>query len=198
MQTSAFSKQFGDVPAKGLTMQLILTRAQTIKPFDYDLKFVAIELANRSRFDCGRHQPHGVPAYKDYSIAQHVVAVSLYQELIGAAVSVQMWGLHHEDQYAYATQEDPKGLDYHQRLTAEAIPLKPVWPPPASLQLHNLIVTATEALVFGLALDPEVFKGVEPDERMTYAIKPLDPTRSRVLYLERHSELCKALERENK
>jgi hypothetical protein len=172
-------------------MQLILTRAETIKPFDYNLKFVAIELANRSRFDCGSYQPHGVPAYKRYSIAQHVVAVSLYQELIGAATSVQMWGLHHEDQYAYAAPEDQKGLDYHQRLTAESIPLKPVWPPPASLHLHNMIVTATEALHFGLELDPAVFGDVKPDERMLYALKPLDPDRARVLYLQRHEELWK-------
>ena len=172
-------------------MQLILTRAETIKPFDYNLKFVAIELANRSRFDCGSYQPHGVPAYLRYSIAQHVVAVSLYQELIGAATSVQMWGLHHEDQYAYATPEDLKGLDYYQRLTAESIPLKPVWPPPASLHLHNMIVTATEALHFGLELDPAVFGAVEPDERMLYALKPLDPDRARVLYLQRHEELWK-------
>jgi len=169
-------------------MPLMLTR-QTTKPlFDYDIKFVAIELANRSRFDCGSYQPHGVPAYRRYSIAQHVVAVSLYQELIGAAVSVQRWALHSEDQYAYAQD---KGLDYHQRLTAEAIPLKPVWPPPASLHLHNMVVTATEALFFDLPLDPVVFKGVEADPRLLFAIKPLEPDRARVLYLQRHKELWK-------
>jgi hypothetical protein len=173
-------------------MQLILTRAPALKPFDYDIKFVATELANRSRFDCEIYKPqYSVPAYKRYSIAQHAVAVSLYQELIGAAVSVQLWGLHHEDQYAYATPEDQKGLDYHQRLTAEAIPLKPVWPPPASLHLHNMVVTATEARHFGLGLDPAVFGTVEPDlERMLY-VRMLDPDRARVMYLKRHAELLK-------
>ena len=61
--------------------------------------------------------------------------------------------------------------------------------------LHNAVVTATEALAFGLDLDPEHFKGINPDERLS--IIPLPAHRACNLYLDRHHELLAAMEAKN-
>jgi hypothetical protein len=152
-------------------------------PFVYDLAYVADALAYMPRF-----RDIETPWY---SVAQHAVMVSMHQENVGAALSVQFWGLHHEDAYAYKCVNDVT-LGLTQKQIAETLNMHPTWPPPLSLDFHNVVVTAPEARRLALDLDPQFFQDIQPDERLPIA--PLLAPRARDLYLARHNELLAAME----
>lgn len=151
----------------------------------FPVHVIAARLAALPRF---RDLPQSFP---HYSIAQHAVMVSMHQENVGAALSVQLWGLHHEDAYAFNPLNDTYRR-WIQGLIAVEIPLQPTWPPPASLFMHNLVTTVTEALTLHLDLDPACFNGIPSDEHLI--ICPLPADRAANLYIARHNELLAAME----
>ena len=154
---------------------------------DIEVRDIAMALSNQARFN---------GHFGFFSVAQHAVLVSVYQEMVGCAKSVQFWGLHHDDAKAYLG-DMPSPLKKHPQMQffrdAEHAVLRLIAMKfnlgelPASRWYHDKVLLATEQqALIGTPLD-EWKLGVEADERIE--VKPLPPGRAYSLYLERHLEL---------
>lgn len=163
------------------------------QPRDMHLVDIAWALALQCRFG-GHCKWH-------YSVAQHAVLVSLRLEEVGAAPSVQFWGLHHDDVEAYLVDihapvkhRDEMAYYRHvehqlQRVLAYKFDLD--WPMPEAVKFADREVLAREAEV--LMGPPPLSWDLDVDPDPTILIHRMSPDRARELYLARHAELARAV-----
>jgi hypothetical protein len=132
-------------------------------------------------------------------VAQHAVYVSLYQEMVGCAPSVQWWGLHHDNAKAYLPDipspikqtRDMEFYRYAERQLMSLVEHKfDLGPRPVSLAHHDKVMLATE--VHHLMRHPPEpwlhIKGVEPDERFPFRL--MSPDQAFRLYMDRYHEVA--------